>query len=484
MKDRYGLAGRSVADKYQIEALVGVGGMSAVYTAHQIGVGRRVAFKILLPHLANNAHHVANLFEREAKTAGQLSHENIATIFDAGYTTDEIAYIAMEWVDGQTLEDEITQNGPLSLERTATILRQICGALDLAHSKMIIHRDLKPSNIMLARRQDGQEQVKVLDFGLAKLANEAKDVLVSTAVGTPHYASPEQFQTGAEIDARTDIYALGVTLYQILTGRLPFTSGSVHEVIRQHMLEVPPAIRELRPDVPPAVDELVQRMLAKNPHYRPQKAGEVVFLFERALALMADAEPAMSFEPAPMAAEALHSPNPYLNGNVNGHPRSVVNGVNGFAQPTANPFQARSQRSGTINSFQQRSHRSGEIPPRPSQTEEAPQYPSLSDLATSALKPPVSKRLDWFKQHRFLAFSAVLALLIVGTFGVFFAAHPYLTEKDTVLVADFVNNTGDEVFDIALKHALSVQLAQSPFLNLFTDDKVRGNPALYEPQAG
>jgi eukaryotic-like serine/threonine-protein kinase len=188
-----------------------------VYTAQQIGVGRRVAFKILLPHLASNAQHVANLFEREAKTAGQLSHENIATIFDAGYTTDEIAYIAMEWVDGQTLEDEIAQHGHLTLERTATILRQICAALDLAHSKLIIHRDLKPSNIMLSRRQDGQEQVKVLDFGLAKLANEAKDVLVSTAVGTPHYASPEQFQTGAEIDARTDIYALGVTLYQMLT---------------------------------------------------------------------------------------------------------------------------------------------------------------------------------------------------------------------------------------------------------------------------
>ena len=105
LKDRYGLTGRVVADKYQIEALVGMGGMSAVYTAQQIGVGRRVAFKILLPHLAGNAHHVANLFEREARTAGQLSHENIATIFDAGYTTDEIAYIAMEWVDGHTLED-------------------------------------------------------------------------------------------------------------------------------------------------------------------------------------------------------------------------------------------------------------------------------------------------------------------------------------------------------------------------------------------
>ncbi len=489
MKDRYGLAGRVIADKYQIEALVGVGGMSAVYTAQQIGVGRRVAFKILLPHLANNAQHVANLFEREAKTAGQLSHENIATIFDAGHTTDEIAYIAMEWVDGQTLEDEIAQNGPISLERSAVLLRQICAALDVAHSKLIIHRDLKPSNIMLTRRQDGQEQVKVLDFGLAKLANEAKDVLVSTAVGTPHYASPEQFQTGAEIDARTDIYALGVTLYQMLTGRLPFNSGSVHEVIRQHMLEVPPPVRELRPEIPQSIDDLLQRMLAKNPHYRPQKASEVVFMFERALAMMLDDDPSLHLSP-----DLLMGDLPYgmsqqsheqllgqLNDLQSSHTKSLAEG---FAQPAGNPFQARSQRTGQDNPFQVRSQRAGQANAFQARSQRVggvsvpaaadaddTDYSSLSRLATSALTPPASGFSRWLKQHKFLTASVVISLLI--TISIFFVAKPFLTEKDTVVVADFVNTTGDEVFDVSLRHALSVQLAQSPFLNLFPDEKVR-----------
>lgn len=470
MKDRYGLAGRIIADKYQIEALVGVGGMSAVYTAQQIGVGRRVAFKILLPHLANNAQHVANLFEREAKTAGQLSHENIATIFDAGHTTDEIAYIAMEWVDGQTLEDEIAQNGPLSLERSAVLLRQICAALDVAHSKMIIHRDLKPSNIMLARRSDGQEQVKVLDFGLAKLANEAKDVLVSTAVGTPHYASPEQFQTGAEIDARTDIYALGVTVYQMLTGRLPFNSGSVHEVIRQHMLEVPPPVREVRPEIPQSIDDLVQRMLAKNPHYRPQKASEVVFMFERALALMLDDDPSMHLPPELTLADLPYGSHVHANAQHHGQTRGLTEED---AHTTSNPFQVRSHRSGGANNFQTRSQRSSGLGSRVNLLDDNLDYPSLAELATSALAPPPNRFLRWFKQHKVAAAWAVATFLLLSSLGVFFAAKPLLTEKDTVLVADFINKTQDDVFDVALKHALTVQLAQSPFLNLFPEDKVR-----------
>lgn len=470
MKDRYGLAGRIIADKYQIEALVGVGGMSAVYTAQQIGVGRRVAFKILLPHLANNTQHVANLFEREAKTAGQLSHENIATIFDAGHTTDEIAYIAMEWVDGQTLEDEIAQQGQLSLERSAVLLRQICAALDVAHSKMIIHRDLKPSNIMLARRADGQEQVKVLDFGLAKLANEAKDVLVSTAVGTPHYASPEQFQTGAEIDARTDIYALGVTLYQMLTGRLPFNSGSVHEVIRQHMLEVPPALRELRPEIPQSIDDLLQRMLAKNPHYRPQKASEVVFMFERALALMLDDDPSVHLPPELTLADLPFG----ANVHVNGHSSTEINKLN-ETEPhiSTNPFQVRSQRHSGTNNFQVRSQRSAGLGSRIHALNDDSDYPSLAALATTALIPPPNRFKGWVKQHQTSAAIALSIFILLSGFGVFFAAKPFLTEKDTVLVADFVNTTKEEVFDVALKHALAVQLAQSPFLNLFQDDKVR-----------
>jgi eukaryotic-like serine/threonine-protein kinase len=243
------------------------------------------------------------------------------------------------------------------------------------------------------------------------------------------------------------------------------------------MIERPPAIRELRPDVPPAVDELVQRMMAKNPHYRPQKAGEVVFLFERALALVAEAEPAPLLEPASAPVALPHNPTHYPNGHQPVHTALTGNGTGVvFAQPSVNPFQARSQRAsngkGNGNQFQVRTLRE-ELNARTPLLEEEPKYPSLSDLTTNALKPPASPRLRWFKQHKIVGALALLAVFIGAAFGVFFAAKPYLTERDTVLVADFINNTGDEVFDVALKHALSVQLAQSPFPNLFTDDKVK-----------
>jgi tetratricopeptide (TPR) repeat protein len=223
--------------------------------------------------------------------------------------------------------------------------------------------------------------------------------------------------------------------------------------------------------VPPAVDELVQRMMAKKPHYRPQKAGEVIFLFERAMALMADDAVTPAYEPELVMAlpnSATHHANNHLNGQFNGPTTANP----GFAQPSVNQFQSRSQRNSNGNPFQVRTLRE-EMNARTALLEETPKYPSLSDLTTNALKPPGGPRLQWFKRHKMIGALAALAVLLGSSFGVFFAAKPYLNEKDTVLVADFINNTGDEVFDIALKHALSVQLAQSPFLNLFTDEKVK-----------
>ena len=281
--DPYHLVGRTLVDRYRIEALVGAGGMGAVYSAHQLGIDRRVAFKILLPHLALGNERVISLFEREAKTAGHLIHENIAIIYDAGRTPEGIAYIAMEWLDGRTLEAALLASGPLSVEQTSAILRQVCAALEAAHAHHIIHRDLKPANMMLVKRPDGTEQVKVLDFGIAKVISETTDSPVSALMGTPHYASPEQFKLGAPIDSRTDIYSLGVVLYQMLTGALPFNAPSIHELIQLQITAPPPPVRQLRPEVPLAIEQLIDRMLAKKPEQRPHPVSEISRLFALAL---------------------------------------------------------------------------------------------------------------------------------------------------------------------------------------------------------
>jgi eukaryotic-like serine/threonine-protein kinase len=285
LQDPYHLIGRTIVGKYRIEALVGVGGMGAVYGAHHLGIDRRIAFKVLLPHLALSNPHLVDLFEREAKTAGHLNHENVANVFDAGRTPDGLAYIAMEWLDGRTLAEELIAEGALTFERTADILRQVCAALGTSHALHVIHRDLKPANVMLTTRVDGSEQVKVLDFGIAKVASDTAGASVSSIMGTPHYASPEQFELGRKIDGRADIYSLGIMLFQMLTGSLPFEATSMRELISLHLTSSPPPLRELRSDAPEPLERLVTEMLAKQPDERPQNAGEVYARFERALGL-------------------------------------------------------------------------------------------------------------------------------------------------------------------------------------------------------
>jgi serine/threonine protein kinase len=281
LRDPYHLVGRTL-EKYQIDALVGIGGMGAVYSAHQIGVGRRVAFKILQPNIVLSDKEMVELFEREAQMAGRLHHENIAVIYDTGCAENSIWYIAMEWLEGNTLDEELAISGPLSIDRTAGLLRQISSALDTAHSEYIVHRDLKPSNIMLVKRRDSEEQLKVLDFGIGKAISNSIGSPASKLMGTPHYASPEQFQKDINIDRRADIYSLGVILYEVLTGRLPFHSPSIQELIYLHLTAAPTPIRELRPEVPETIERLINRMLAKDPDQRPYRAGEIADSFELA----------------------------------------------------------------------------------------------------------------------------------------------------------------------------------------------------------
>jgi serine/threonine protein kinase len=284
LNDPYHLVGRTLLDKYRIDALVGLGGMGAVYYAYHSGIDRRVAFKILQPNIAISDEHVVELFEREGKLAGRLSHENIVDVNDAGRTDEGLAYIVMEWLDGRTLDEELLKQGRFSFSRAAGITRQIAAALGEAHRKQVVHRDLKPGNIMILDSPGERDHVKVLDFGIGKALGETMaSSMVSTVVGTPHYASPEQLTVGGRIDGRSDIYSLGVILYRMLGGKLPFNSASMGEVIQMQLTSEPAPLFTLRPETPPAVERLVIGMLAKNPARRPQSAAEVIATLDQAL---------------------------------------------------------------------------------------------------------------------------------------------------------------------------------------------------------
>lgn len=276
LKDPYHLVGKTLMDKYRITALVGLGGMGAVYHAYHLGIDRRVAFKILQPNLAVGDDYVVELFEREAKLAGRLTHENIVDVTDAGHTPDGIAYIVMEWLEGRTLDDELSREGRLGFRRAIGIIGQITAALDEAYAKRVIHRDLKPGNIMLVDAPDGRDHVKVLDFGIGKVIEETTaDSPVSALVGTPQYASPEQLTVGSHIDGRSDIYSLGVIFYRLLGGQLPFNCSSMGGLLQMQLTAAPQPLGQLRPETPVAIDTLIKDMLAKEPAGRPQRASEV-----------------------------------------------------------------------------------------------------------------------------------------------------------------------------------------------------------------
>ncbi len=492
LKDLYGLTGRIVADKYEITALAAIGGMSAIYRAHQTGVHRPVAFKILLPNIAVNNTDMPYLFAREAQLAGRLSHENIATIYDAGTTEDHIAYIVLEWLEGHTLEAELRARRYLSYQRIEFVLQQVAAALDAAHDLKIIHRDLKPANIMITKRPDGSERVKVFDFGLAKIIADSVDIQVSSALGTPHYASPEQFRTGEEISSSSDIYTLGAMLYRLLTGRFPFEATSVHELIRSHLLETPPPLSLHRPGIPAEVENLLNRMLAKTPHYRPARASEVAFEFSEAVKDLPDFE---------LDGELLTSENDlHLNSNpwhgASSHNRPANSGgadSGGAARRSGSGPESRSgsqrARTGDFNTAAFRpadsggTRRSGEHGhPAARETGNYTEYAYSSEVselefsreldAPPAIPPPPKPP----SKLRRVGLGVLALAILVGGLAVgyqFFRTKLTLTEKDTILLADISNTTGEDVFDRTLKQALSVQLAQSPFLNLLGDDKVR-----------
>jgi len=306
LPDFYSLVGRSLGQRC-VDAPVGEGGFGVVYRAHHLTIGRKEALKILKPEIVPKGPKMIERFKKEAMMAGQL-HDNIADVYDAG-CDEGFFYIAMQWLEGHTLEEEITESAPLNFKRTADLLKQIATALKAIHDAKIIHCDLKPSNIFIVRKPDGSEQVKVLDFGIGKMISETESARVTALLGTLAYMSPEQLRENERIDGRADIYALGVILYEMLAKTLPFTATSLLEWIEQKRNASPRPLHTLRPDAPAEVEKLVNDMLAADPSQRPRDASEIPVLFENALESRQDESPAkrdQAHDPAKPKAE----PNP------------------------------------------------------------------------------------------------------------------------------------------------------------------------------
>ncbi len=274
------LIGRQIGS-YVVEHLLGAGGMGSVYRGVQPAIGKRVAIKFLAPHLNGSVDVVARFFD-EAKAVNLIGNENIVDIFDFGKTPDGQNFFVMELLDGPSLEKALEKAKALSPARAVNISAQIARALAAAHERGIIHRDLKPDNVFLVRRVGHDDFVKVVDFGIAKLAppegaatGEADRRTKSGMIlGTPGYMAPEQ-ASGDPVDGRADVYALGVLLYRMLTGVVPFAAQSFTATLLRQLTETPRRVSELRSDVPRELDDLVSRMLARLPAERPATMGEV-----------------------------------------------------------------------------------------------------------------------------------------------------------------------------------------------------------------
>jgi eukaryotic-like serine/threonine-protein kinase len=278
--------GTVIAGKFRVERIIGIGGMGVVVAARHLELDDRVAIKFLLPHALDNPE-IVTRFAREARAAVKIKSQHVARTFDVGRLDDGSPYIVMEYLEGVDLATQVRTGGRLSIESAITLVLQTCEALAVAHALGIIHRDLKPANLFLTRASDGSECIKVLDFGISKLAGGGVGLVTNTdaTMGSPLYMAPEQMVSARDVDARCDIWSLGVTLFELLTAQRPFAGENIAQLCTEVAVGATPSVRESRADVPPGLENVISRCLEKDRERRFSNVGEL------ALALKAYASP-------------------------------------------------------------------------------------------------------------------------------------------------------------------------------------------------
>jgi len=332
--DKHGdpLIGSTLAGKYRLNAKLGAGGMGAVYRATRLLIGDEVAVKLL--HAEQTDPQAGERFRREAQAAARLKHPNAVNIYDFGITDEGVQYLVMELVEGESLRKIIKQQGPLASATSSEIIGQVSAALDEAHRHNIIHRDIKPDNIIVNASNNGL-RVKVLDFGIAKLRDDAVSNLTQTGsmVGTPHYMSPEQC-LGEELDSRADIYSLGIVLYEMLTGTVPFNAPTPGAVVVHHVNQSPAPPRVLNASITTPVERVVLHALEKRREARPQSAGafatELANAINNPASANAGAPPATVFMNPQVFASGSATPRPVERGSFPSGNRSSTARVVGF----------------------------------------------------------------------------------------------------------------------------------------------------------
>ncbi len=268
--------GKSFQGKYQIVKLIGSGGMGQVYLANHLVLANQVAIKVLNTNfVADDDEEAIERFKREARATASIDHPNAVKVFDFG-VEENICYLVMEYLAGESLRKRLAKRKRLPFTELTVLVKQVCSVLEIMHRKGIVHRDLKPDNIFFHTQED-QEIVKVLDFGIAKISgstlNEGRLTTTGALLGTPHYMSPEQCQ-GMRLDGRSDLYAFGIIVYELISGRLPFEAENTLSMLFKHVRDTPKPLNELVPEIPMAIAEVVMKTLEKNPKDRFQTAKE------------------------------------------------------------------------------------------------------------------------------------------------------------------------------------------------------------------
>src|SRR6266511_1467148 len=465
--------------RYEIRSLLGAGGMGEVYLAYDPNLHRQVAVKILSADLTTNKDRL-HRFEHEAFTASSLNHPNILTIYEIGHDS-EYHFIVTEFIEGESLGQHLARE-PFNLDEVLEVGIQVAAALAAAHAASIVHRDIKPDNIMVRR----DHLVKVLDFGLAKLSepdSAGLDTEVLTralplttpgvVMGTARYMSPEQAR-GLPLDGRTDIWSLGVVLYEMVAGHQPFTGKTMSDVIAAVLSTHPPLLTTYRTDVPAELERIITKALRKDEEERYQLAKDLGLDLKTL-------KQRLEFE-----TELERSD----EGRRGGEGRRIVTGPEHaqtaetlVAEPKDNAAGQLHAVSGAVSESdleagQTRVKR--DTDPQRAFTVPAEGETGFTTPAARAISN-VGRLASFARQQwKALAAVAVFGVVALAAVGVYLRLHTSvkLTDKDTIVLADFTNTTGAAVFDGTLRQGLASQLEQSPFLAMVSDDHIAQTLAL------